>query len=168
MTDITVQEALERVQDGAPLSEALGFTDEMIEAIEALGVASYQEGQLDKARKIFEGLVSLNPHNPAYWSALGGVLTRMEEHEDAIPILTVALELAPDDPSALVNRGECLMALGQAESAAKDLERAIELDPTESDPASNRARQLVFGFHELFSTLMAEGLDDIEIDDEEE
>ena len=166
--DTFTQELLDKLQSGQNLPEAMGLDEKAMEAIEQIAVACYQEGRLESARRIFEGLVSLLPDRQEYWSALGGVLTRLEEHEKAIPVLTVALELDDTDTSALVNRGECLLALGQVESASKDLERAIELDPDENDPASNRARQLVYGFDTFFTGVMEEGLSDVEFEDEDE
>ncbi len=133
-----------------------------------MAAALYREDRLDEARTLFQGLVGLYPDRAEYWSALGAVLTRMERHEEAIPVLSVALQLNPEDTAALVNRGECFIALGQAEAAARDLERAIELDPGETDPASNRARQLAYGLYEFFDTIREAGLDTVEVEEDGE
>ena len=163
----SVQEALARLQSGASFAEAIGLSEETVAHIEQLAAALYSEDRLDEARTLFQGLVSLFPDRAEYWSALGAVLTRMEHHEEAVPVLSVALHLNPEDTSALVNRGECFIALGQVEDAARDLERAIELDPGETDPASHRARQLAYGLYMFFDTIREAGLDTVDIEEDE-
>lgn len=161
-----VQRVLERLSAGDPLPQALGFSEEDVRQIETLAVLLYQEGKLESALRLLQGLVSLHVDRAAYWSALGAVLTRMERHEEAIPVLTLALRMDPNDTAALVNRGECYIALGRAEEAGADLERAIELDPKETDPASNRARQLAYGLYQMFDQAREEGLDTVEVEEE--
>jgi len=154
---------------GSPsdLGAALGFTPEALDAIQELATALYAEGQLESALKLFKGLLVLRPDRADSWSAVGAVLTRMERYEEAIPYLSAALALDREHTAALVNRAECYLALGQAEEAAQDLDRAIELDPREEDPASHRARQLVWAMARFFEEAHKEGLDTAEVVEDE-
>ena len=75
---------------------ALGFTPEALDTIEQLATALYAEGQLESALKLFQGLLVLRPDQADAWSAVGAVLTRMEQYEEALPYLSAALTLDPD------------------------------------------------------------------------
>jgi tetratricopeptide (TPR) repeat protein len=81
---------------------ALGFTPEALDTIEQLATALYAEGQLESALKLFQGLLVLRPDQADAWSAVGAVLTRMEQYEEALPYLSAALALDPDHTPALV------------------------------------------------------------------
>ena len=156
------------LQDSNSVSQALGLSDNDVEQIAGLAAAFYQEERLDSAFKLLEGLTCLRPERSEFWSALGAVLTRMERHEEALPILTAAIRMDPRDAAALVNRAECYIALTDNERAAEDLEAAIKLDPKEENPAANRARQMAHGFAQFFEQCHEAGLDTIEVEDEEE
>jgi len=147
------------------LVEALGLSTKDVNGIAALAAALYQEDRIESAVRILHGLTCLQPERAEFWSALGGVLTRMEKYEQAIPVLTVAVHLNPKDAAALVNRGECYIALADNEKSAADLRKAIELDPQEKDPAGNRARQLAYGMHTFFEECQKEELDSVEVED---
>ncbi|MCI0611995.1 tetratricopeptide repeat protein [bacterium] len=156
---------LERLQSSVSFSEALGLSESDLDQIAVLAAALYAENKLESSLIVLEGLTNLCPEKAEYWISLGAVLTRMERHEQAIPVLTLALRMNPRDTAALVNRGECYIALANNEKAAADLQKAIELDPKQQDVASNRARQLAYAMYSFFHQCVDEGLDEVEIDD---
>ena len=49
-----------------------------------VGAMYYQQGNLEKARTIFEGLVELDPQSADAHSALGALLTLQQQDEAAI------------------------------------------------------------------------------------
>jgi Flp pilus assembly protein TadD len=149
----------------ASLIEAFGLSNKELDGIATLAVALCNEDRLEAAVRIFHGLTCLQPDRAEYWSALGGVLTRMEKYQQSIPVLTVALHLNSKDISALVNRAEGYIAITENEKAANDLRAAMELDPQEKDPASNRARQLAYGMSVFFEECQKEQLDTLIIDE---
>lgn len=157
----------QRMEQGHSLTEAFGMSEADLDPIAGLSASFYQEGRLEPALRLLEGLTALRPERPEYWSALGAVLTALERHEDAVPALSIAVRMNPRDTAAFVNRGECYMGLGDPEKAGKDFESAILLDPKQEDPAANRARQMVFGFARFFEQCSEAGLDTVEIEDEE-
>jgi tetratricopeptide (TPR) repeat protein len=161
----SIDSFLQEVREKHSLPEAIGLTAADLDEIAAVAVKLYEEGKLKSSLKLLEGLTSLCPEKPEYWSAVGGVLTRLERYEEAIPILTVALRMDSNNTAALVNRGECFIAMAENEKAAADLQRAIDLDPGQHDPASNRARQIVFGMYTFFQECIVEGLDEAEVSD---
>ena len=56
----------------------LGLSEEEFRAMGQMGAMYYQQGILDKAQAIFEGLVEIDPSSAAAHSALGALFTRTE------------------------------------------------------------------------------------------
>lgn len=113
-----------------------------------IGAMYYQQGNLDKARTIFEGLVELDPDSSDAHSALGALLTLQQEDEEAIGHLKLAVALNPHQIAPYVNLGEIFIREQRLEEAVENLKKAIELDPDESDPGANRARAMVLGIYQ--------------------
>ena len=132
----------------ATLRERLGVTGREFQEMGEIGAMFYQQGNLEKARTIFEGLVEMDPSSGAAHSALGALLTRMRQDERALEHLNRAIELSPNQIAPRVNRAEVLLRQQKIEQAVAELKRAIELDPKEIDPGANRARAMVLGIHE--------------------
>ncbi len=135
--------------NGKTLKELVGFEDSSVENLIKLSWTYYQQGKLDVAEKILRGLTAIDPENSLTHSALGAVLTRKGDAEDAIKELDVALELNPKDIAAYVNRGEAYFRLGRMEESIADFRKAIELDPEGKDSGANRARVILLGLSEV-------------------
>jgi len=117
-----------------------------------VGAMYYQQGNFDKARAIFEGLVELDPESANAHSALGGLLTLQQEDEAAIRHLTRAVELNPSQIALYVNLGEIYIRQQKIEDAVANLKKAIELDPDETDSGANRARAMVLGIYQIIKS----------------
>jgi tetratricopeptide (TPR) repeat protein len=117
-----------------------------------VGAMYYQQGNFDKARTIFEGLVELDPESANAHSALGGLLTLQQEDEDAIRHLSRAIELNPSQIAPYVNLGEIYIRQQKIEDAVANLKKAIELDPDETDSGANRARAMVLGIYQIIKS----------------
>lgn len=114
-----------------------------------VGAMYYQQGNLDKARTIFEGLVELDPDSADAHSALGALLTLKQEDEQAVGHLEQAVALNPQQIAPYVNLGEIFIRQQRLEEAVANLKKAIELDPDERDPGANRARAMVLGIYQV-------------------
>ncbi len=66
------------------------------------------------------------------------LLTKDGDFPKALTLWNELLELKPDDPAALSNRGNVRLVLGDAKGAIKDQTNALELTPLEIDPHLNR------------------------------
>lgn len=130
------------------LREKLGISGEEFRQMGEIGAMYYQQGNLEKARTIFEGLVEVDPDSVDAHSALGALYTRIQRDDDALIHLNRALELDGEQIAPRVNRAEVYLRRQQIELAVADLKRAVELDPDEKDPGANRARAMVLGIHE--------------------
>ncbi len=109
----------------------------------------YQQGNFDKAKTIFEGLVELDPHNADAHSAYGALLTLQQEDDLAIKHLNQSVELNSQQIAPFVNLGEIYIRRQMLEQAVANLKKAIELDPQEKDSGANRARAMVLGIYQI-------------------
>ncbi len=112
-----------------------------------VGVMMFQQGQIDKAQTIFEGLIELDPRNAAAHSALGAIYTLKKVDVKAIKHLQQAILLDSEQIAPYVNLGEINLRRGNLEEGIANLKTAIELDPNENHFAARRARIMV---HKIF------------------
>jgi tetratricopeptide (TPR) repeat protein len=125
--------------------ELLGLTDQEFEEMGQLGAMYYAQGDLERARIVFEGMVEADPLSSSAHAALGALYLRTNQDEKALEHLDLAIKLDDSQLSAYVNRAEARLKLKQVEGAVADLRRAIDLDRTGEDPAANRARMMAQG-----------------------
>ncbi len=109
-------------------------------AIAVTGFQQYEAGRYEQAETIFTALVTLEPHQSYYHTALGACAMAMENLEKAEAEFTKAISLNPKEVPPYVNRGEIFMRNGQLAMAVKDFQQAIRLDP--DDPMIVRARMM--------------------------
>ncbi len=107
-----------------------------------IGYQLFLQGKNSDAQKIFEGLIVLNPYDGYFHSVLGSIFARSGESDKAVREYSIAINLDPKDPQALVNRAELELQKGQFEDALNDLKAAIALDHDGQNPAVIRARAL--------------------------
>src|SRR4029450_5605902 len=82
------------------------YTREQVLALGREGAKAYEDGDLKRARAIFEDLVEADPNSSDAEAALGALLVRTGENDDALIHLDRAIQLNPQALSAYVNRGE--------------------------------------------------------------
>lgn len=141
--------------------EKLNISPEEFQEMGRIGAIYYQQGNFDKARTIFEGLVELDPESANAHSALGGLLTLQQEDEAAIEHLKKAIEINPSQIAPYVNLGEIYIRQQRIEEAVANLKKAVELDPDERDAGANRARAMVLG---IYQVIKSNGEDLTEVD----
>jgi Flp pilus assembly protein TadD len=137
-------------------NDKLKMSNEEFQAIGEIGAMFYEQGNLEKAQTIFEGLVEINPNSDAAHSALGALLTKRRDDENALVHLNKAIELNDLQIAPFVNRAEVYLRRQRFETAVADLKRAIELDPQEKDAGANRARAMVLGIYQAIETQKAQ------------
>ncbi|HEY0460714.1 MAG TPA: tetratricopeptide repeat protein [Pyrinomonadaceae bacterium] len=145
--------------------EKLSISPQEFAEMGRVGAMYYQQGNFEKARTIFEGLVELDPENANAHSALGGLLTLQQDDSRAVEHLLRAIELNPSQIAPYVNLGEIYIRRQRIEDAVANLKQAIELDPDERDAGANRARAMVLGIYQVIKA--EENLDDMNLATEE-
>lgn len=131
------------------IREKLSITQDEFTEMGRVGAMHYQQGNLEKARTIFEGLVELDPDSADAQAALGALFTLQQEDDLAVEHLKAAVELDPEGIAPYVNLGEVFIRQRRIEDALANLRKAIELDPDELDPGANRARAMVLGIYQV-------------------
>ncbi len=133
----------------------------------AEGLSSYQRGELDRALRMYDKALELDPDNPQALADRSVIhLQKPETYDDAIVDATRAIELDPNLARAYVHRASALVDMGHSEyarvavmsritsrpdtawtlppeerveSAIADATKAIELDPNMPDAYFVRA-----------------------------
>lgn len=160
--DTCTEEELEEAVKGfllgdITLAQLEGLSAEELYQVADMGYNLMEEGKLEDARKIFEGLYCYNPFDSYFHSALGAIYQRQGRLESSFDHYLSSVELYDEDIQTWTNLGEVALELSTvlAQSgdndraaemfvtAADALTRAVELDPNDEHPAGTRARVLV-------------------------
>ncbi len=122
------------------IAEGIGLSLEEILALSQVARQLADQGQLDNAQILLEGLVTLDPQNPYLFTCLGCVYMQKKLDKAALNAFTVALTYNPSDIVAHTYAGEIALETGDLDAAVKHFQKAVELDPEGKDPHANRAR----------------------------
>ena len=142
-------ERLEKVATGqATLAQAVGLTRDQLYSIAGKGYQLLNQGKLDDARMIYEGLVAADPFDSVFHCHLAAVLWRSGNEARAFEEYDAAVRFNIANVDALAGRGELFLLRGEAEKGVEDLSRALEIDPKCSRPSTQRARALLFSIRE--------------------
>jgi tetratricopeptide (TPR) repeat protein len=134
------------------LRDKIGVTPEEILEIATIGSIFYKQGNLDKAKIIFEGLDELDSGIFEIQSCLGAFYTRVREDDKALLHLNKAISLNPENVAPYVNRAEVNIRRFNIEEVVTDILTVIRLDPKISDPDANRARTMLLGIYDALKT----------------
>jgi len=96
-------------------------------------------GKLDKAAADVEKAIKLDPSLQEAHLALGIIERMRGDYDRGIKELNIALEMAPNDPSALMNRAQLFFDAGRADLALEDLSKVLESNPRMLKALENRA-----------------------------
>lgn len=107
-----------------------------------IGYRYLQQGNRQRAEKIFRGLSALDPYDAYFHTALGVIAQQEQDLDAAVAHYSRALEIHPRSPVARANRGEVLLQKGQLAKAVEDLTLAGQCDPKYEYESTRRARVL--------------------------
>jgi predicted Zn-dependent protease len=124
------------------LAEAMGLT-----RTEAYGLAFtahrlFEHGQVERAKKILDGLMVANPKDAYFPALLGAIYGREGDEDEALRFYNRACKLDPRNLAARVNRADLLLGRGELAGALDDLVAATKLDPGGKTPQGKRALAL--------------------------
>jgi len=98
-----------------------------------------QVGESQKLAHCFEQAQKYAPENETLLFGLGTTLIKRGNYHDAIPYLTRAIELNPQDTDALCNLAICLELTERIKEAIEAYHRATRVAPEDPDIRSNLA-----------------------------
>lgn len=139
-----LEEVLPQWAEGkATLKDIKGYTEHELYAIAHMAYFYLNQGKVDEAKTLFEGLVALDPMNGYYYRALGVIFYKLGESERALRQFGYAIRVAPKTPHAYVNRAEVNLALGRGAKAGKDLQQALALMTPKTPQLQQKAQALL-------------------------
>lgn len=127
-------------KDSESLSRhAIAVTRNNAVALENLGRALGEKGQVDEAIEQYRAALRLNPQDGIAYNGLAVMLMEKRDFEAAANQLRTALELNPDDAFAHGNLGVILAGRGELDEALRHLEQAARLQPDDAGVRNNLA-----------------------------
>jgi predicted TPR repeat methyltransferase len=112
------------------------------DATHYLGVAKFNEGEVDEAFRLIRRSIKLVPKSSGYHNNLGNMLAKERRHTEAIEVFTTAARLSPRDPDICNNLGISHRWLGHNAAAEKSFRRALALQPNHAGAQYNLAKML--------------------------
>jgi tetratricopeptide (TPR) repeat protein len=89
----------------------------------------YEKGGNEKALKVYEAALKLNPNSPIAWDGKGMVLGNLGRSKEALQSHLQAIKLDPDFARAWNNKGVALSELKCYEEALEAYVQTVRLDP---------------------------------------
>ena len=105
-------------------------------------LALQQQGDLARARYIYEKVLKAEPRHVTALNRLGVIAAQTEDFNKALYLFDKAIEVDPDNAVAHGNRGLALHRLGRLDAALASCDRALAIDPGKADALMNRGNVL--------------------------
>jgi predicted O-linked N-acetylglucosamine transferase (SPINDLY family) len=105
-------------------------------------VALHQQGQLARAKPLYEAVLKLDPRQADALHLLGVIALQSQDHALASRLIAKAIAIAPRNAAYHSNLGLAQKDLGQLDAALASLDLALQIQPLYTDALSNRG--LVF------------------------
>ncbi|MBS2030513.1 MAG: tetratricopeptide repeat protein [Deltaproteobacteria bacterium] len=141
--DARVRDLVAKWADGkATLKEVRGYTDEELYAAARAGHVFFNQGLIQEARAIFQGLFAVSPRDAYFARALAVVEWAAGNPDGALGAFDVAIKLDPDHPAGYLGRAEVRIASGQRREAQSDVAKAISLAQAK-DPLKIKAEAML-------------------------
>lgn len=104
-----------------------------------LGIALFNQNQLDKAYKIFEELLSSNPNSSESYFHIANILRKKNKIEQAIISYEKAIKINPNHINALHNLATTLASIGKTDESIKNYNKIIKIKPEYLEAYGNLA-----------------------------
>jgi tetratricopeptide (TPR) repeat protein len=125
-------------------AQVLGVSPEEQKVLAALGFDAIAKQNLERARKIFSGLVALNPASNLGHTGMGKVLHIEGKLDEALKSYDEALKANADDVEALYGKARILLTRGQKKPALPLLLEILYIDQAYAEPVSYEAQTVLF------------------------
>src|SRR5262249_2636053 len=121
-------EKLQKIARGEiKATEVMDVNADQVAAVLSVGHMLYENGKLEEAKRIFDGLLLLDTKNPFLHAMLGSIYQKQQRFQFAYRHYTRAVDIFPQDIASLLNRGEILLRFGKFQEAAADFKAAMDL-----------------------------------------
>lgn len=152
LADILRESLKQMLQGHNSFKEAFGLTSREVTALAGPACEMAEQGRMEQAQAMLEGLAVLDPENIYIHNCLGSLYMRMDCTKLAEQEFKYVLARTPEDVAANTNLGEMLFEQGELEEAVQRLQKAVEQDLEGKDLFANRARTIL----NIIATLVKE------------
>ena len=125
------------------LDEHISGLDELgigpVELTQSKAVALYSAGKSEEAESLLDDAIKQNPKDTKLLKTAAQVSAMFGRYTNALSIVDHLLQVKPDDPTALVNRGFLNMQMRNFEQAIPPLTRALDLNTNNYTARLDRA-----------------------------
>lgn len=119
------------------LRQVLAAVPDHVEALEKLGIVSFQLGDPEGAETLLQQAAALQPKNESVWNNLGVMLEARGAFAEADECYQRAITLQPRQSTLHFNRGNNLRSLGRWDDAEASFRQCIALDPRHAHARHN-------------------------------
>ena len=123
-TDPTATALQQWAEGKATLREVRRYTRQEVYSIARAAHVYFNQGRMEEARTLYQGLYALDPTDSYAARALGVVELACGNLAGALAAYEVAVKLDDQDARAYLGRAEVRVAMGQKQLAAEDARRA--------------------------------------------
>lgn len=100
-------------------------------------------------------IVSSDPENHSVWVRLGNLYFDTDQYGNAIDAYTTALNLKPEDPNVLTDRGIMQRRIGDFQAALADFREAAAMDPAHLNSQMNLGIVYRYDLNDLDNAIQA-------------
>lgn len=100
-------------------------------------VTLHNQGQLARAKRIYQQVIRLTPDHPDALSSLAMIEYQARHFDEATILLGKAIAIVPDNAGYYMNLGALLDAMGKTQEAETAYRQSIKLNKTYADPYYN-------------------------------
>ena len=143
---IKLEKALKQIfEEGVLPKEALGLSDQTLEALYAHAYRLYQSAKYKDAGYIFQLLQTLNPPDWRNYLGMGACLHRLEQYETASFMYQAAGEINKENPMPFYYCSDCRIKMGHFRKAIQLLNEVIKrsIDKPEYNIVSDRSIMMI-------------------------
>ena len=105
-------------------SEILQEKHDHADTLHLLAVITNDMNDHEKAFRLIQKTICLNPNNPQYYNTLGLVYANMGKHTDAICAYKTAIDIYPEFAQAHFNMGKAYFEINMIESSIQCYQQA--------------------------------------------
>lgn len=136
--DVGVEAIIAKAQflvEKGQVAKAFGLYDQALtdrpdstRLLYARGILAAEQDQVSRAEQDFRAILTREPDNAMTLNALGYTLANQtQRYEEALELISRALELTPEDPAVVDSMGWVQYRLGNYQAAEKHLRHALDL-----------------------------------------
>ncbi len=130
------------VQKGQLPQQAIGLSDDAMEAIYSHAYRLYNSGRFKDSQTLFQFMMMLNPLEKKYALGSAASFHMMKDYPRATSVYALCAALDPTDPMNFYYASDCYLQMGKIEHALATLKTAMERsgDKKMYEPLINRGK----------------------------